>query len=120
MTDNITDNEIIKALECCKSENGNDCENCQFANIIYRQGEGGCVNRLMSGSLDLIHRKDSEIERLLQKLQQAQSEAIKEFAEKVDEILCLEIGPSKRVFWKISEGIKNLVKEMEVNENDRT
>ncbi len=44
-------------------------------------------------------------------------EAIKEFAEKVDKILCLQIGPSKRLFWKITEDIKNLEKEMVGDDN---
>ena len=60
----MTDNEIIKALECCRSENGNDCENCQYTKVVYRQGEGGCTNRLMQDALNLINRQKAEIERL--------------------------------------------------------
>lgn len=50
-------------------------------------------------------------------IQTAKSEAIKEFAEKVDKILCLQIGPSKRAFWKITEDIKKLLKEMVGDDN---
>lgn len=85
--------------------------------------------------LGLINRKQAEIDRLekevgkeficfvgdphkvehcpyLEQLETAKAEAIKEFAEKIDKILCLQIGPSRRLFWKISGEIDNLVKEM--------
>lgn len=58
----MTDNEIIKALECCQSENGNDCENCPYSVVVYRQGEGGCTNKLMQDALDLINRQKAELE----------------------------------------------------------
>ena len=38
-------------------------------------------------ALDLINRREAEIERLMQKLQQPQSEAIKEFAERFESTL---------------------------------
>ena len=60
----MTDNEIVKALECCKSENGNDCEGCPCQNVAYKQGSGGCTNALMGYALDLITRQKAEIERL--------------------------------------------------------
>lgn len=48
---------------------------------------------------------------------QAKSEAIKEFWKRFDKVLCENIGPSKRVYWKISSDGNNLVKEMtEVSE----
>ncbi len=40
------------------------------------------------------------------------SEAIKEFWKRFDKVLCENIGPSKRVYWKISSDGNNLVKEM--------
>lgn len=40
------------------------------------------------------------------------SEAIKEFWKRFDKVLCENIGPSKRVYWKISSDGDNLVKEM--------
>ena len=71
-----------------------------------------------------IEKQQEEIERYLHSIkllekdvQTAKSKAIKEFAEKVDKILCLQIGPSKRAFWKITEDIKNLVKEMVGDDN---
>lgn len=58
----MTDNEIIKALECCKTENGNDCENCPYQNVGYKPGSGGCCNVLMGDALDLINRQKAELE----------------------------------------------------------
>lgn len=79
----MTDNEIIKALECCATDDGDDCFQCPYGNIVYKSANGGCVNRCRKDALDLINRQKAEIERLLQKLQQAKSEAIKEFAERL-------------------------------------
>ena len=98
----MTDEQIIKALECCATDKTDDCFQCPYDNIVYKPGNGGCVNRCRKDALDLINRKKAEIERLnvelkamrgavysykleserlLQILQQAQSKAIKEFAE---------------------------------------
>ena len=124
----MNDNDIIKALECCANTNWIDeCEGCP----LYDTEK--CINTVMQNALDLINRQKAEIERLTgelaisqtgyvsmeghawqlrEQLKSAKSEAIKEFAERVDKILCLQIGPSKRLFWKIKEDIDNLVKEM--------
>lgn len=61
---------------------------------------------------DDVDRKLKYIYELEEKLQTAKSEAIKEFVERINEILCLQIGPSRRLFWKIKADIDNLVKEM--------
>ena len=80
----MTDNEIIKALECCIND---DCDNCPDT-------FGNCEHNAMRNAFDLIKRKDAEIERLKKdkyKIQKAfnqsedyrviaKSEAIKEFA----------------------------------------
>lgn len=48
---------------------------------------------------------------------EVRAEAIKEFWKRFDKVLCENIGPSKRVYWKISSDGNNLVKEMtEVSE----
>lgn len=56
----MTDNDIIKALECCSSENGkDDCLTCpNFKDFV------DCKEDLSAIALDLIKRKDEEIERL--------------------------------------------------------
>ena len=40
------------------------------------------------------------------------NEAIKEFWKKFDEVLCQNIGPSRRLYWRILEAGNNLVAEM--------
>ena len=114
----MTDNEIIKALECC----GNGlCANCPRLNtpehILH------CKELLMCEAIDLINRKKAEIKRLngviknfkatkerqkaeieseislrqqwqekcnelLEERQHIKAEAIKQFAEKVKEHMC--------------------------------
>lgn len=56
----MTDNDIIKALECCITIEGNSCGGCPV--------EKGCitdegVNILHKHALDLINRQKAEIER---------------------------------------------------------
>lgn len=73
----MTDNEIIKALECCQEYL--DCGHCPL------RTKKMCANTLTLAALDLINRQKAENERLLQKVQQpaTKSEAIKEFAERL-------------------------------------
>ena len=88
----MTDNEIIKAWECCKAEY--NCTICPLLNDSY------CDITLATHSLDLINRQKAEIERLekdskrLKKVQKQlddamkmystiKAEAVKEFAERL-------------------------------------
>lgn len=96
----MTDNEIIKAVECCTG-NTKCCECPMFRTP-------NCMNKAFGYALDLINRQKAEIERLKcemgkllpkdcsyamqmevsNKLEsQIKSEAIKEFAEKLKERL---------------------------------
>ena len=124
----MTDNEIIKALECCgrKHNEKNDtyCKECQFKSYLP------CVAFLCDRTIDLINRQKAEIERLREianpkcqkcvsrTIECAKSEAIKEFAERLK---------SKRQWdtefenmFVFDTDIDNILKEMmEVNENDR-
>lgn len=55
----MTDNEIIKALECCSHRNVDlPCEGCPAYSIAQM-----CMEDLMSDALDLINRQKAEIER---------------------------------------------------------
>lgn len=54
----MTDNEIIKALECCNGWDGR-CLNCP----LNREGTN-CKEKLNSYAFDLINRQKAEIERL--------------------------------------------------------
>jgi hypothetical protein len=91
----MTDKEIIKALECCaKGTTSNVCLDCplRFSDICTEVENGA-----MKLALDLINRQQAEIERLTinmnafglgmkrekERANTIKSEAIKEFAEKV-------------------------------------
>lgn len=92
----MTDNDIIKALEWHLNRETH-CNKCPYKEFKNRNDEN-CVGRMLAGALDLINQKDAEIERLngrveateisKQKLlscfETAKSEAIKEFAKKVE------------------------------------
>lgn len=132
----MTDEQIIKALECCATDDGDNCSQCPYGNIVYKSGNGGCVNRCRKDALDLIDRQKIENEglqerisyleesidcsrkeynNLLQKSQQAKSEVIKEFAERLKRTsIGLEIGDDKKFKMTIvsTVAIDNLVKEM--------
>ena len=112
----MTDKEIIKALECCKKD---DCDNCP-------NDFGNCYANLAGYAFDLINRQQTEIEKLTaEKLQVIvplnncgdsfmvkdakiiRTEVIKEFAERLKE----------KTRWCFSEiflhtEIDTLVKEM--------
>lgn len=118
----MTDEQIIKALECCATDDGDDCSQCPYDNIVYEPGNGGCVNRCRKEALDLIKRQKAEIERLEIELKamrgtantykkwyhEAKSEAIKEFAERLKE----KFGISDCIVTIDSNDTDNLVKEM--------
>ena len=90
----MTDNEIIKALECCSTPRILDCENCPYSH------DYSC-EVLERDALDLINRQKAEIERkdrILESyalqhgtatdkevlLRQAKAEAVREFADKIE------------------------------------
>ena len=108
----MTDNEIIKALE-------HNANKCRLYEDSERQG-------LYKSTLDLINHQKEEIESLKhrktelqirnQELQHEKSEAVKEFAERVK--LYIDVGhlrpPTEQCFSELDvvNMIDNLVKEM--------
>ena len=57
----MSDNDIIKALECCRVEKGSySCKKCPLFCRIP-----ACQSHLAEAALDLINRQKAEIERLL-------------------------------------------------------
>ena len=54
----MTDNEIIKALECCGVKH--DCSKCSY----LKDATIHCVNAIIKDAIDLIERQKAEIERL--------------------------------------------------------
>lgn len=84
------DNEIIKALECCVQNTREACVECP----IGFEGRDLCLNVAMEEAIGLINRQKAEIERLervvsiKQKNKQTiKSEAIKEFAKRLKEVM---------------------------------
>lgn len=121
----MTDAEIIKALECCCSNNIDSCEECPIKIECYTE-----TIDCKKEALDLINRQKAEIERLQKENNQfadigkmyseIKAEAIKEFAERVKKInldTVLEADhwgyeyPSEELFCK---AVDNLVKEHEI------
>lgn len=123
----MTDNEIIKALECCSEIDRKFCDNCTY------NREEDCIISLTRDALSLIKRQKAEIERLQQKyelseaereanvkgftesLEKVKAEAVKEFAERAkstmfneDFLLCEPCD--------MANIIDNLVKEMTEDE----
>lgn len=78
----MTDNEIIKALECCEHKNYyTHCKKCVFC------GSTACSSLLILNAIELINRQKSEIARLehladilTEPYGKIKAEAIKEFA----------------------------------------
>lgn len=113
----MTDNEIIKALELCIEGGDGSCTICPYANTPNCYVESG------KDILDLINRQKAEIERLTAHIQEgidlakqipemvatAQAEAIKEFAEALNEKLYSFPTVYNSAFRKM---VDNLVKEM--------
>lgn len=132
MTDHkFTDEDIIKALECCKKTGYNfeECKQCPYGGNCYE----GDVNFLQD-IVDLINRQRAEIERLTvlaelgnvrandyramrDKAKNARAEAIKEFAERLKEKHRRitdydEAGFGCQIFIVEEDYIDRLVKEM--------
>ena len=118
----MTDNEIIKALECC---NKGDCDNCP-------NNFGNCYANLAGYALDLISRQKAEVERLKAYDEMAdgyadavEQNAIKEFAERLKEELvdwvgadgCIPFYRIKRVIEEMTEkGGQTMTKEKQIEE----
>lgn len=125
----MTDEQIIKALECCSTDvRENTCPKCAF----YKKHR--CSTLMLNAVSDLINRQKArtkelekrisyleesidcsrkEYNRSLQKMQQLKSEAIKEFAEQLKETAYSYSDISGyRSTVVDADSIDNLVKEM--------
>lgn len=71
----MKDEQIIKALECCATDDGDDCFQCPYGNIVYKPGNGGCVNRCRKDAIDLINLQKAEINNLKAELSAMRSMA---------------------------------------------
>ena len=89
--ENMTDNEIVKALECCTTK-GAKCSDCPAFKKVDRSN----CKKYFRGAIDLINRQQTEIERLNNNIsamvvtlhnsaKATRNEAIKEFAKRLKE-----------------------------------
>lgn len=118
----LTDEEIVKVLECCAYSDG--CERCQYS----KQCDGA---EHLINTLDLINRQKSEIERLKgstvvnnimesQRIKrEAKANAYKEFAERIKMSIKANVVETLRNDVKgvynaeyVLDDIDNLLKEM--------
>lgn len=131
----MTDNEIIKALECCLDTSPLTCKNCPLFNV--KNSTMVCSKSATKFAIDLIKRQNAEIKRLNNNISSmaitmrnsakaTRNEAIKEFAESLNDriinfpsvypvenaTLYFLNGSSHRQL-EILEIIDNLVKEYE-------
>ena len=121
----MTDNEIIKALECHRDER-NSCSDCPYRHI-------GCSLKLTSDALALINRQKAKIETLETNcLSMAQTmpnmakaertEAIKEFAERLKALYTNDKvydRPNPHTsLWVLFYNIDKLVKGMVGDKNE--
>lgn len=123
----FTDNEIVKALECCREKDCGDCQMIEYPQTI-------CEWDVFDLAIDLINRQKAEIERLnhiraelskendalkeekdnlIKTYKECMTEAIKEFADRLKE----GYAPSGDfgdpfVLTVTAKWIDNLVKEM--------
>lgn len=108
----MTDKDIIKALELCKTKDVTDCKECCFR-IDEIEINSNCVNELCENALDLINRQKAEIERLKDFCDIYSNEgarAIKEFAERLKEKATSTFFEEHK--HVDTEDIDNLLKEM--------
>ena len=95
MGNKLTDNETKKALECCTTRDG--CKSCPRS-YNGEMCRGDTPTEMIRDALDLINRLEAEVERLQKAVEvqeimlsnqdymikKAKTEAVKEFAERVD------------------------------------
>ena len=119
----MTDNEIIKALECCSKPVIEECcSECPY----HLSGQENC-HKLLGDIIDLINRKQAEIERL-QKVNDSftdigklyseiKVEAIKEFAKRLKSPIYINSNLLVYQCEAVESMIDDIVKEM-VGETD--
>ena len=123
----MTDNEIIKALECFAIDKDFDCSQCvgcafETKGMCYENASEG----IAKATLDLINRQKAEIERanchidkllhvtddLVYECDCAKQEAIKEFAERLLNNYATYRLTDEISVDAVASDIKHLVKEM--------
>ena len=99
----MTDNEIIKALECCASIDNTACVDCPTHKEDYM-----CAVTVKRRAISLINRQKAEIERLEELLEGWKTEAYK-VADEKDELYCNAV---ERVKAAKAEAIKEFAERL--------
>ena len=108
----MTNNEIIKALECC-ADGTFRCDECCYEHLKFNE----CTPLILNDALDLINRQKAEIERLEKEnetfAKRFYKTGVKDIAEKVKHY-CTHSVEFKDWFEedKLISYIDNLVNEM--------
>ena len=116
----MTDNKIIKALECCMYDDYDYCKEC-----LYRKNKP-CQENLIRDALNLINRQKAEIERQREYIElldieheaikiSAIKKFIKRFEKKIKDVK-FTIGQT----WEIQSALKEVEKEMVGDKNDKS
>lgn len=113
----MTDEQIIESLKRCftRGFDESNCYECPFYTATAK-----CTEDLNVSVIDLISRQKAENDRLLQKIQQLKSEAIREFAERLKKYFSKHSGAywtfkgePKYIPEDIILDIDSIAKEME-------
>lgn len=100
----LTDEEVIKALECCASLNG--CAECPYRDKEYKSSTDNCGYNSTKDALDLINRKNAEIESLKKTLHELKMEA--EMVYKQRDVLKKQVDTQKGEIERLEELVDKL------------
>ena len=117
----MTDNDIIKALECCIPSYHKNCKECVYSkHKSHGISVKTCSEVMRIDLFNLINRRKSEIERLIAKYRHIDAEiprfkakAVKEFAEDVQE----EISDAIHSNYNAKEEKENKCKKLGIPAN---
>lgn len=115
----MNENDVIKAMECCSTCSGTECHNCPYkSNNLERY----CAFQLAHDALDLIKKKNAEIENLKadkealingqMTLQKMVINSVKDFAERLKKNFDTYTDEEEANVLYIRDLIDKLVKEM--------
>ena len=113
----MTDNEIVKALECCIDCYPEDCRECPYVECTTRKG---CADEMITDALALINRQKETIEQLQTALfkcgeETAEVEIFKKIAENQQRILMnrfFEIQRLKKEIERLHKDCDELYEQM--------
>ena len=116
----MTDEQIIKALECCATDKTDDCFQCPYDKMVYNPGYDGCADRCRKDALDLINRQKAEIERLnmdnkeINILINMQEKNIREQQVIIDTLRILNKSATSEAIKEFAERLKSRVANLSV------